>query len=169
MRHGEFLQLHVVTKNVHSVTETLRSEDFLAELDCLEYDILFSTETWRSAREEKLTSPKGDLMFFNGGTSSRGVGICISRDFKEHLSKISISSRLGILRFTMAGRVFHMFACYFPTAWDPDAEVEELYELISLFHDNQHSAHAAFFFGGDFNAGIGALQPQDDSNSASSD
>ena len=55
-----------------------------------------------------------------------------------------------------------MFACYFPTAWDPDAEVEELYELISLFQDNQQSANATAFFGGDFNARIGGLQPQDD-------
>ena len=50
-------------------------------------------------------------------------------------------------------------ACYFPTSWDPDDRVEELYGLIAILLLHPREPNSFFFIGGDFNANFGALQP----------
>ena len=163
----EFINLHLITKNLQSIRETSRFQDFITELDCISYDLMFLSETWRSETEESFETPRGDLIFLSGGTSSKGVGICVSNDLKQQMSKMSfhaISNRICILRFAMFGRSFKVFACYFPTCWDADQAVEELYEILSLFLDAERGTNSVILLGGDFNAKLGRLQASDDSN-----
>ena len=137
--HREFIELHLAAKNVQSIRQTSRCEDFMNELDQTDYDILFLSETWRSDPEEILSSPNGDMVYLSGGAASKGVCICISRRMMRLIHKISfhgISNRVCMLQFSMAERDFQVFACYFPTPWDPVADVEELYQLVTMFVDS---------------------------------
>ena len=48
VRHcQEFTELHVITKNVQSIQDPSRFDDFLAEIDTCDFDILCICETWR--------------------------------------------------------------------------------------------------------------------------
>ena len=49
----EFITLHVVNKNVQSLKHEDRFNDFVAEIDKLDFSVLCLCETWRNDREEK--------------------------------------------------------------------------------------------------------------------
>ena len=90
--HDEFIQLHVVAKNLQSIQAKERFEDCMVELDTFEFDLLLLSETWRGDREEHFTTTGGHKVFLSGGSPGRrGVGICIS---KKLLNKID-----GVLFF----------------------------------------------------------------------
>ena len=48
----EFIPLHVITKNLQSIRTESRFEDFCTELVACDHDLIFVSETWRSAVEE---------------------------------------------------------------------------------------------------------------------
>ncbi len=48
----ETVRLHVVTKNLQSIRDTDRFQDFFAELDDVSFDLLCVTETWREEVED---------------------------------------------------------------------------------------------------------------------
>ena len=123
------------------------------------------SETWRDESEEAVRSPYGDVLYLSGGSCSKGVGICVSKRMHKQMSNISfhaISPRICMLVFQMAGRMFHVLSCYFPTCWDPVEAVEELYGVTSLLLEGQRSSNAMVILGGDFNACVGAIQAHDD-------
>ncbi len=57
--------------------------DFVLELEALNYVIAFCTETWREEREEHCLTPSGHHIYLSGGDGHRGVGICIPKFFHE--------------------------------------------------------------------------------------
>ena len=56
-----------VTKNLQSVRADDRWNDFVSELEALDYDIVFCTETWREEREEHCLTPSGQPVSGTGG------------------------------------------------------------------------------------------------------
>ena len=65
--------MHAVTKNLQSVRDQARFEDFLCEVNALSYDVLFVSETWRDAHEEMFKTTRGEKLFFSGGSRGQGV------------------------------------------------------------------------------------------------
>ena len=61
----------------------------------------------------------------------------------------------------MASRRFRVFNLYFPTAWDADGAVEQLYDVLNLLVDACVEAEDIPIVGGDFNACIGLLESDD--------
>ena len=160
-KNDEFIHVHTITKNVQSIRDPSRFEDFLVELNHVEYDFLLLSETWRGEPEEVLTSPHGDMLYLSGGSCSKGVGICVSKRMQQLMSNISfhaISPRICMLVFRF------VLACYFPTRWDPAEAVEELYDVVSLLLEGQRNSNAMVIVGDDFNVCVGALQTHDDEN-----
>ena len=138
---------------------------FLSELEALDYDIVFCTETWREEREEHCLTPSGHHIYLSGGDGHRGVGICISPSFFKRMKHIhfhAYSSRVSCLHFEIVDTKFVAIVCYMPTSWDTDAAVEENYSLLDLFILNAERINAIPILGGDFNASIGAPKPGDD-------
>ena len=61
----------------------------------------------------------------------------------------------------MTSRRFRVFSVYFPTAWDADGAVEQMYDVLSLLVDACVEAGDIPIVGGDFNACIGLLESDD--------
>ena len=61
---------------IQSIRDHNRWLDFVLELEGQVFDILFLTETWRSATEEALLSPLEDYIYFSGGCNHQGIGLC---------------------------------------------------------------------------------------------
>ena len=157
--------MHAVTKNLQSVRDQARFEDFLCEVNALSYDVLFVSETWRDAHEEMFKTTRGDKLFFSGGSRGQGVGICMSKTWQTDVRNISFhaySPRVCLLRCCKGTRKFAFVAVYFPTSWDSDDAVEEVYDVLSLVLDNCIRDDAVIVLGGDFNASLGHLQAGDE-------
>ena len=103
-------------------------------------------------------------MYLSGGLAHRGVGIYVSRQFSAFMEKPrfhAFSPRLCMLQFSRQGRLFHVYACYFPTSWDSDDDVEQVYDVLDMLLLHTQTATAFPWIGGDFNANVGALTPHD--------
>ena len=77
--HEEFIQLHVVTKNLQSIRNQASFEDFMNEIDGNDFDLLLVSETWRTESEEIFRTCRGNQLFLSGGSAHAGVGICVGR------------------------------------------------------------------------------------------
>lgn len=113
----EFIQLHVLTKNLQSIQDVNRYVDFIAELadlaECA-FDIVFLTETWRTAPEETLTTPRGHGFYLGGGDSHCGVGIAVGKHVLKQLESVTFHvyfSRVCCLRFRLQAHWFQLIAC----------------------------------------------------------
>ena len=156
----EFIPLHVITKNLQSIRSELRFEDLCTELVACDHDLIFVSETWRSAVEECFVLPSGGHIFLSGGLSHQGVGIAVSGKMMAHLSDISFhpySPRLCLLKFKYCGLHFCSLSCYLSTSWDDDASVEGM-----------RTEGDPIIMGGYFNSCIGGVQPGDSVDSLGS-
>ena len=159
------ITLHVITKNLQSIRSDAKMHDFIAELDNLEFDVLFITETWRTQITERMETSGGHKFFLSGGDGHCGVGICVSKNCFKNMSDIvfhAYSPRICSLTFRLLGKHFFMCSCYFPTTWDTDDAVDEVYSLLNTLLDTGNMGNKIPLFGGDFNASIGAKQACDD-------
>ena len=112
--------------------------DFVAELNTCHFNFLFIRETWRGEKDGSFITEKGHHIYLSGGANHQGVGICISAMFVSQVSHISFhaySKRICSLRFSMVSRRFKVFCVYFPTAWDADGAVEQMYDVLNLLVD----------------------------------
>ena len=156
--------VHVIVKNLQSIRCESRWEDFIAELDQCDFDLLLICETWRGERDESFITERGHHIYLSGGANHQGVGICTSAHFASQISHMSFhaySNRICSLHFCMAFRRFRVFSCYFPTAWDADGAVEQMYDVLNLLVDACVEAGDIPIVGGDFNACIGLIDGDD--------
>ena len=160
------MDLHVFSKNLQSIRQQHRFDDFVCELDALDFEIGCITETWRRDFEETLQTPHGNKIFMSScGANSRGVGICLHKQFLQNVQEVSFhacSDRVCCLRCTWNMKRLHIYSVYFPTAWDSDDAVEELYDIIDLLLENDRRLGATPLLGGDFNACLGRPLSHDD-------
>ena len=138
------VKLHVATKNVQSMRAEVRFQDCLSELDAGDHDLIFVSEIWRSDVLEVFE-----------------IGIYISPMISD-ICFHAISARLCMVQLTCHGRKFHVYLCYFPTSWDHDDRVGELYSILDVMLLQTRASAAIPILGGNFNACIGAALPQDD-------
>ena len=119
----EFVQLHVVSKNLQSIKSSDRFHDFVAEVDRYQFDLLLVAETWRGEPEENFLTADGHRLFLSGGSVGRhGVGIVVKRSLYAQMSNVvfhAYSDRLCSLHFTLDRVPFQIFSCYMPTSWGP--------------------------------------------------
>ena len=161
--------VHVIVKNLHQKKKKhirceSRWENFIAELDQCDFNLLLICETWRGERDERFITKRGHHIFFSGGANHQGVGIFTSAHFASQISHISFhaySDRICSLHFSMAFTRLRMFNCYFPTAWDADGAVEQMYDVLNLLVDACVEAGDIPIVGGDFNACIGLVDGDD--------
>ena len=71
----EFILLHVLTKNLQSIRDECRFQDFVAELDICDFDVCLCCETWRVELQDCIVTPSGCHIFLAGGDERKGVGI----------------------------------------------------------------------------------------------
>ena len=155
----------MVTKNVQSIRSDARLEDLVLELKELDFDFLFLTETWRDNAEEMLEVDGGTKMFLSGGGPHQGVGIVVSKRCWGSMQDVvfhAYSPRVCSLTFRLANKEFVACACYMPTSWDTDEAVMEVYELLDLILYSRDCVNRLLLLGGDLNACIGQMLPQDD-------
>ena len=158
---SNFITLHVVTKNLQSIRTNDRFIDFLAEVDRLDFDLVCLSETWRSECEEILETPGRHRVFLSGGSGHCGVGICISHRLLQKCDDLvfhSLSERFCSLSFRVGRKRLVLFACYFPTSWAMDDEVEHVYALLRLCLGNAVQNGQVPLIGGDFNVCIGEVE-----------
>ena len=53
--------VHVIVKNLQSIRYESRWEDFIAELDQCDFDLLLICETWRGERDDSFITERGNL------------------------------------------------------------------------------------------------------------
>ena len=164
--HMEFVHLHVISKNLQSIKSTDRFQDFLAEVDRYQFDLLLVGETWRGEHEETFLTANGHRFFLSGGSIGRhGVGIVVGRSLYQCMSNVEFhaySDRLCSLHFSLENVSFQVFSCYMPTSWEPYHEVEQMYDLMELLLSNCERVGASAVVGGDFNAMLGDCREADD-------
>ena len=78
--------VHVIVKNLQSIRCESRWEDFIAELDQCDFDLLLICETWRGERDESFITERGHHIYLSGGAHHQGVGICTSAHFASRIS-----------------------------------------------------------------------------------
>ena len=136
----EFVNLHVISKNLQSRKNIDRFHDFLAEVDGCQFDLLLVAETWRDEHEETFLTADGNKCFWSGGAvGRRGVGIFVGQSFYSRMSNIvfhAYSDRLCSLDFSLERVPSQFFSCYMPTSWEPNHEAEQMYELLELLLSN---------------------------------
>ena len=142
-------------KNIQAQT---RFEDFMVEVDDADFDVLLLSETWRSECEEFYKTTGVQISFLSGSTFGHdGVGHCISKALSRGMLDVTFhaySERLCALHLSFGHQKFQIFACYFPTSWAPDADVEGVYELLNLLLTNCRQSGAIPIIGRDFNASM---------------
>ncbi len=102
--HEEFVELHVVSKNVQGIRTDRRLEDLLSEVALCQFDALCLSGCWRANAEECIETVNGDLVYLSGGSMYRGVGVIISAQFRkkiEHVSFHACGPRLCLLKFCL--------------------------------------------------------------------
>ena len=166
VRHcQEFTELHVITKNVQSIRDPSRFDDFLAEIDTCDFDILCICETWRGDDSELWTTTMGRKLFFSGGSTHCGVGIGIGRKLALEISHVHFhvfSEKVCALHVTIFNVKFQIFSVYFPTSWEHDEVVEQVYDLLTVLISTCVREGATPLVAGDFNASIGRALPHDE-------
>ena len=159
------ITLHVITKNLQSIRSDVKMHDIIAELDSLEFDVLFITETWRTQLTECMETSGGHKLFLSGGDGHCGVEICVSKSCFKNMSDIvfnAYSPRICSLTFRLFGKHFFMCSCYFLTTWDTDDAVDGVYSLLNTLLETGSMGNKIPLLGGDFNASIGTKQACDD-------
>ena len=73
----------------------------------------------------------------------------------------ALSERVCFLSFRVGRKRFVLFACYFPTSWATDDEVEHVYAILRLVLGNAVREGQIPLVGGDFNASIGGAEQFD--------
>ena len=81
----EFIQLHVMTKNLQSIRDECRFHDFVAELDTCDFDLCLVCETWRVELQDCIVTPLGCNIFLPGGDDRKGVGIAVSNRLMQQI------------------------------------------------------------------------------------
>ena len=164
----EFVQLHVVSKNLQSIKSSDRFHDFVAEVDRYQFDLLLVAETWRCEQEENFLAADGHRFFLSGGSVGRhGVGIVVKRSLYAQMANVvfhAYSDRLCSLHVTLDRVPFQFFSCYTPTSWELYHAVEQLYDLLELLLSNCERVGASAVVGGDFNAMLGEPCEGDDTD-----
>ena len=108
----EFSELHVMAQNLQSIRSDNKFQDFIAELENCDFDILLVSETWRDKREEVIVTEAGHKVFLSGGSCRNGVGTCVSRRLLDQISGLTfltISDRICCLHFTIGHYNFLFF------------------------------------------------------------
>ena len=157
--------LHVLTKNLQSIRDECRFQDFVAELDICDFDVCLCCETWRVELQDCIVTPSGCHIFLAGGDERKGVGIAVSKRLMRQMSEVTFhaySSRICLLQFSVGNSKFSFISCYFPTSWDDDGEIEVMYDLLQLIVESARSTGSKIVVGGDFNACIGGLRVDED-------
>ena len=155
----------MITKNLQSIRDPSRFDDFLVEIDTCEFDILCICETWRGDDSESWTTTSGHRLFFSGGSTHCGVGIGIGRKLALEMSHVhfqAFSDRVCALHATMFNVKFQIFSVYFPTSWERDETVEQVYDLLNVLMSACMREGATPLVAGDFNASIGRALPHDE-------
>ena len=161
----EFIQLHVMTKNVQSIRDECRFQDFVAELDTCDFDLCLACETWRVELQDCIVTPSGCNIFLAGGDDRKGVGIAASNRLMLQMSDVTFhaySSRICMLQFFIGNAKSSFISCYFPTSWDEDGEIEIMYDLLQLVVANARNTGSKIVVARDFNACIGSLRVDED-------
>ena len=122
----EFIDLHAIAKKIAKHSE--KNQDFIAELDTCDFDILLVSDSWRDRREDAIVTAAGHKVFLSGGSRCRnGVGICVSRRLLDQISGLTIfaiSDKICCIHFTRSHCNFRTFSCYMPTSWEPNPASE---------------------------------------------
>ena len=120
--HGQAVFRHGANRRRNTTNDGAgphdRWNDFVSELEALDYDIVFCTETWHEERRKHCLTPSGHHIYLSGGDGHRGVGICISPSFFKRMKHIHVhaySSRVSCLHFEIVDTKFVAIVCYMPT------------------------------------------------------
>ena len=94
-----------------------------------------------------------------------GVGIGIGRKLALEMSHVhfhAFSERVCTLHATIFNVKFQFFSVYFPTSWEHDEVVEQVYDLLTVLISTCVREGATPIVAGDFNASIGRALPHDE-------
>ena len=84
---------HVMAKNLQSIRRDNKLQDFIAELDNCDFDMLLVSETRCDKRQDVIVTAAGHKVFLSGGSCCRnGVRICVSQRFLDQISGLILSS-----------------------------------------------------------------------------
>ena len=161
---GETLRLTILGKSVQSLQTDLREEELLAELRCIQWDVLLLSETWRERKQERWRTEDGHMFCGAGGKKGeRGIGILLNRRWVKNFRAFhAVSERMCSLDVGIGGRKIRFVAVYMPHGGYDDADVEgtyvELDGLVSRAGDDSRKCILV----GDWNAVVGPQQLGDD-------
>ena len=84
------------------------------------------------------------------------------RSFDSDGNCVCVSDRVRALYATMFNVKFQFFSVYFPTSWECDETVEQVYDLLTVFMSACMREGATPLVAGDFNASMGRALPHDE-------
>ena len=150
-------------KNLQSIQTDAREGELLAELEDLDWDIVFLSETWRSERQERWKTEEGHIFCGSGGTEgSKGVALLLHRKWTRGFKAFAaISDRLCTVDRKIAGHLCRLISVYFPHGGQDDEAVEGLYSELDKAIDGARRQNRTCIVVGDWNAVVGTRQEGD--------
>ena len=159
--------LKILSKNLQSIQTDEREEELLAELDTLEWDIVFMNETWRSKTQERWKTKEGHIFCGSGGShGSKGVAVLLHSKWSRGFKAFQASSDLLCwVDCTISTSPCRLISVYFPHGGHDDEEVEGLYSEINKAVDGARRQNRTCIIMGDWNAVLGGRQQGDEEES----
>ena len=154
----------LLAKNVRALTSEERIQELLFELNSVQWDFVFLTETWRTETREILQLQTGDLFCGSGSeNATRGVGFVVNKRWARNLKQFQcIDERVAFMDISVDGTDYRLIATYFPHSGYADYHVERLYSILSELHLEAKDKRLDVIIGGDFNADAGSHTEGDD-------
>ena len=142
--------LNIFCKNAR-LTKDEHIVQLLGELDTVEWDIVFFSET--RATEQDLTVDGGHrLILYREEYLAAGVGILIHRRHACTITqKLTICDRILAVDVSIGGKFCRCIAVYCPHAGFEMKYLDEVYEKLEIVCKEAEEAGKRLLIGGDFN------------------
>ena len=153
-----FAEPRIFGRNLQSLRTETRFEQFVLELDLLEYwDVLMLNETWRESATEMIEFGDGHLFLGRGGTKGHaGVAFILHKRWKTRLKAFKpISDRVDYLGLNIHGRKLRLVSLYMPHSDYPDTSVQVVYDTLSGWRHEARQLRRRLLVFGDWNAEVG--------------
>ena len=154
----------LLAKNVRALTSEERIRELLFELNSVQWDFVFLTETWRMETREILQLQTGEIFCGSGSeNATRGVGFVVNKRWARNLKQFQcIDERVAFMDISADGTDYRLIVTYFPHSGYADYHVERLYSILSELHLEAKDKRLEIIIGGDFNADVGSHTEGDD-------
>jgi hypothetical protein len=130
LKTDDFIIYH---KNARGLSKDDRVDELMEELEGVEWDVIMVNETMRSQKREFWMTHGGHTILASGfDLPTRGVAILVHKKWSKYIKQFTpINERCAFVDIRNKKVKIRFVSAYFPHSGYSDAEVQELYDILS--------------------------------------